>query len=203
MEKCVNGFFTHFDSSKVPALQWGTSNEPKAFQRYLQGLPKGARAWECGFYINKKYPWLGGSPDGFMQDPKATLRTIEIKCPYNGRDMCIDEMFAIRGDRSEFFLEETDSLKFQLKKSHGYYCQIQGVMELAGTNKCDFIVYTTKDFFVTTVHRDQSFIDDMMKKLKMFYFRFLLPNLCRRARYDSQMPPYREISQEIYEKKYK
>lgn len=116
--------------------------------------------------------------------------------------MCIDEMFAMRGDKAEFFLEETDSLKFQLKKSHGYYCQVQGVMELVGTHKCDFIVYTTKDFFVTTVHRDQAFIDDMMRKLKMFYFRFLLPNLCRRTRYDSQMPPYREISQAIYEKKY-
>lgn len=41
MEKFVNGFFTNFDSSKVPALHWGTTNEPKAFSRYQQSLSKG------------------------------------------------------------------------------------------------------------------------------------------------------------------
>jgi hypothetical protein len=75
-------------------------------------------------------------------------------------------------------------------------------MEMVGTDKCDFIVYTEKDFFVTTVYKDQEFIDTMMEKLKMFYFRFLLPNLCRRETYSSPMPPYREITEELYRKRY-
>jgi hypothetical protein len=76
-------------------------------------------------------------------------------------------------------------------------------MELVGTDKCDFIVWTTKDFFVTTVYKDQDFIDEMMEKLKMFYFRFLLPNLVRRKKYDAPMPKYMEISEEVYNKRYK
>lgn len=122
MEKFVSKLFTDFDSSHIPAMSWGKNNEPNAFSRYQQSLSEGSKTWECGFYINKKYPWLGGSPDGFMEDSKGELRTIEIKCPYVGRDMCIDEMYAIRGGKSEFFLERTDSRKLQLKRSNGYYC---------------------------------------------------------------------------------
>lgn len=202
MEKCVNGFFKRFNSGAIPALKWGTETEPKAFERYQQSLKKGSKSWECGFWINEGYPWLGGSPDGFMTDPKGNTRTIEIKCPYTGKDLDIDDLFHLRGHKKEFFLEENENLKLVLKKTHSYYCQVQGVMEIVGTDKCDFIVYTTKDFFVTTVYRDQEFIDDMMDKLKMFYFRFLLPNLCRRVKYDAPMPPYMEISQAIYEKRY-
>lgn len=201
MEKCVGGFFKRFNSSKIPALKWGVDNESKAFERYQQSIKKGSKAWECGFWINKTYPWLGGSPDGFMQDQKGYQRTLEIKCPYNGKDLDIDDLFHMRNGNN-FFLEENENLKLILNKNHHYYCQVQGVMELVGTNRCDFIVWTTKDFFVTTVYKDQNFIDDMMKKLHMFYHRFLLPNLCRRAKYDAPMPKYMEISEEIYHKRY-
>jgi hypothetical protein len=122
MEKCVGGFFKRFNSSAIPALKWGTETEPKAFERYQKSLKKGSKAWECGFWINRKYPWLGGSPDGFMEDKAGNLRTLEIKCPFNGRDLDIDDLFLHRGSKREFFLEENDNLKLVLKKSHSYYC---------------------------------------------------------------------------------
>jgi len=35
---------------------------------------------------------LGGSPDGLVETPNEGLGTLEIKCPWSGRDMTVDEM---------------------------------------------------------------------------------------------------------------
>lgn len=203
MEKFVNSFFKRFNSDKIPALKYGTETEEKAFARYQQGLRSGEKAIETGFWVNRKYPWLGGSPDGFKIYGKGKMRSLEIKCPYNGRDLEIEELYEMRSKKGKFFLIEDENLKISVNPNHNYMCQIQGVMEIVGTQDCDFIVYTSKDFYVTTEKKNEEYIAEMFAKLKMAYFRFLLPNFCRRDDYDSEMPAYKEISQEIYEKKYK
>lgn len=203
MEKFVRSFFDKFDSSKIPALKYGTETESKAFTKYRENLKSGEDAIETGFWVNKKYFWLGGSPDGFKMSNKKIQRTLEIKCPYNGKDLEIEDLVETRSQNGKFFLVEDENLKYCVNPKHNYMCQIQGVMEIVDINYCDFIVYTSKDFYVTTEKRNQEFINEMFEKLKMIYFRFLLPNFCRREDYNAGMPEYKEISQEIYEKKYK
>ena len=48
--------------------QWGKEKESKATEEYLKNRTNGEciRVCEnCGFIVNKKYPWLGASPDFF------------------------------------------------------------------------------------------------------------------------------------------
>lgn len=202
MEKFVGSFFTRMNSDKIPALKYGIETEDLAFSRYQKTLKNGCKATETGFWVNKRYPWLGGSPDGFKLYPNGYRRSMEIKCPYNGRDLDIESLYEERSKKSGFFLIEDENLKFVLNPKHNYMAQIQGVMEIAETTECDFIVYTSKDFYCTTEKKNLQYIKELFEKLKMVYFRFLLPNLCRRADYNSPMPQYRQISQELYEKKY-
>lgn len=203
MEKFVSSFFTRINSDRIPALKYGIETEDVAFSQYQQTLKSDRKAIQTGFWVNKRYPWLGGSPDGFKVYSNGYRRSIEIKCPYNGRDLEIEDLYQERSKKNGFFLIEDENLKFCVNPEHNYMAQIQGVMEIAETTECDFIVYTSKDFYCTTEKKNQDYIEKLFKKLKMVYFRFLLPNFCRRADYNSPMPAYKQISQELYEKKYK
>lgn len=82
-----------------------------------------------------------------------------------------------------------------LNKNHEYYCQVQGVMHLLGTTECDFVVWTKKETLVISVKKDEAFIKEMLVLLRKFYFRYFLPNVCRKVRFDSELPEYEELTQ--------
>ncbi len=52
-------------------------------------------------------------------------------------------------------------------------------MELVGADYCDFVVATEVDLEVVSVRRDPVFVKELFEKMRVFYFRFLLPNFCR------------------------
>jgi hypothetical protein len=80
-------------------------------------------------------------------------------------------------------------------------------MELIGTEYCDFVVSTEVDQVVVSVKKDPEFIKKLFAKLRMFYFRFLLPNFCRASQNGIMMQgidgSYREISEEVYNQVFK
>lgn len=65
------------------AMDWGTDNESNAILEY--SAKTGNVVEQAGFVAHKTYPWIGGSPDGYVG--KEGL--IEVKCPFfrnaNGR----------------------------------------------------------------------------------------------------------------------
>ena len=60
---------------KSKACDWGKVNEKAAVTLYESS--NNVKVTTCGLVINPRWPWLGCSPDGLLDD-----RTIEIKCPY-------------------------------------------------------------------------------------------------------------------------
>ena len=56
--------------------------------------------------------------------------------------------------------------KIQLKTTHNYYCQVQGVMAITKVDWCDFIVWTNKSMNVQRIEFDPVFWDICYTRLQ-------------------------------------
>ena len=115
---------------------------------------------KCGLYVDKTYTFLASSPDGLIKNFNNSVDVVEVKCPYIAKDKIIDSTTVP-------YLCAT-SEGFTLKDSHEYFYQIQGQMFCTGASKAYFIVYTFKDIKIINVCRDDTFINNMIIKLKEF-----------------------------------
>ncbi len=67
----------------VPApLRWAIENEDIAIEKYLKVNPHYV-VKKCGFVINPKWPWLGGTPDAIAVQENLLVVCVEVKCPYS------------------------------------------------------------------------------------------------------------------------
>ena len=146
-----------------PAIQWGVQQEAIALQAYVDyqhqnGHPE-LTACSVGFHISHSHPYLGASPDGGVYDPASVGEPygfLEIKCPYSHRD----ETPEAACESSNFCcsLESTNGVPtVTLRKSHKYYCQVQGQMGVGCRPWCDFVVYTNKGLSVERISFDNEF----------------------------------------------
>lgn len=127
-----------------------------------------------GFVISEKYPYLGASPDAVVHDPSVgnQFGLAEVKCPYSVRDKSLEEAVS----SPNFFCSlENGSLK--LKKTHNYYCQVQGQMAVTERYWCDFVVYTEKGISVERIEFDSAFWSDLLLKLSSFFENCLAPEI--------------------------
>ncbi len=152
------------------ATRYGTVNEPVAVARYeveRQVVVEG-----CGLFIHPQYCFLAASPDGRIGNDGL----LEVKCPYRIRDMDPKEGVASfpKGD----FCKVDDQGKLCLNRSHNYFYQVQGQLQIAGREWCDLVVFTTKGILVERIERDDNFWETkMFPKLERFYRYCLLPEL--------------------------
>ncbi len=93
---------------------------------------------------------------------------IEIKCPYSIRNGKVDELKNKKGS----FLNDAG-----LVRSHRYYTQVQGQLEITDAMFCDFIVWTPTDLFIQRIFKDNRFTETLLKKLNTFYVEKMLPEL--------------------------
>jgi len=73
---------------KVPALNWGITNEPIACKAYADRMQAvhDDFVYECaGLFINPAFPHLGASPNGLVSCRCCGAGLVEIKCPYTHR----------------------------------------------------------------------------------------------------------------------
>ena len=105
----------------------------------------------------KSHPFLGASPDRVVDND--TL--LEVKCPYTARNEVIDQTTI------PYLSQGSNGL--QLNKTHDYYYQVQGQLLCSDKQKCDFMVYTQKQFIIIPIERDNSFISTMLTSLTNFY----------------------------------
>ena len=84
---------------------------------------------QSGFFINKKYPFLGASPDGSVYDPSSDQHFgfLEVKCPISYRNVTPEQANTSPG----FCLSlNTCGKQLTLRRTHGYYAQVQGQMAI-------------------------------------------------------------------------
>ena len=88
-DNLVMRFLTRKDISNIPAIKWGIDNKDKAREAYVTKMSSSHIEFKCspaGLVISPQYPYLGASPDGFIQCECCGDGIIEIKCPFSVRD---------------------------------------------------------------------------------------------------------------------
>ena len=156
-------------------FKWGRENENIAVQVY-RSIPQRSHVvlFECGIFISPEDPYLAATPDRVCYDATETIPwgIIEVKCPYNARDMTAAEA-AKKIKNFMSTLKEDGTLA--LKVTHEYYYQVQGQMALTGAKWCDFIIYTKKGVSVQRICFDEQFWKAQVRLLSSFFLSYFLP----------------------------
>ena len=176
-----------FDSSKIPAIQWGIENEAVAREEYLR------ENREChqdlvfrpaGLYIHKDYSYLAASPDGVVEGRCCGEGLLEIKCPFTHRYANPKEI----ADPT-FCLSTSDINQLHLSRDHNYFHQVQGQLNVCDKDYCDFIIWTTQGIYVERIVRDREFFESIKPALEKFFQFAVLPRiLCGSDSTDSEVP---------------
>lgn len=166
--------------SYLPAIDWGVKHESSACAAYVAYMVSighnNLSTQTCGFIIHPEMGWLGASPDALVFDPSSTLTRgiAEFKCPFSKKnikpaDACDDPGFccAIRDG------------KFQLKRNHRYYHQVQLQLYVGMDlyNWCDFCVYTLKGVAVERIYADTEWCNLYIPELESYFDAYMLPEI--------------------------
>lgn len=174
------------------AVKWGIDHEDQARKEYMKKT--GYHVRECGLFVDSNDSWLAGSPDGIvLSDDLSNLQRglLEIKCLHKAFNLDLDPMEAAIDPkcRPNFCSElNKDNGELMLKKTHGYYYQVQGQLHVADYDWCDFVLWTPKGMHVQRIKRDNElWAEKMYPKLKDFFLRCLLPEIVA-PRHTKNMP---------------
>ena len=162
-------------SHRVPALQWGITNEDIAREAYLE-LAKEQHAnfqySAAGLHVNPSYPHLGATPDGIINCDCCGDGVIEIKCPYKHRDKHPHHVAD-----PQFYLKRNNDGQLHLCRNHEYYSQIQGQLAVCEKEYCDFVCWTPHGMHVERILSEPAYFDDTKPALDTFFLTVLLPLL--------------------------
>lgn len=131
------------------ATSWGTNHEREAREAFEYSV--GTRVAPATFVVHPTLPWLGASPDGYV-DNHALL---EIKCPFGLRDKPKPVPFKT------------------IKEQPHYYAQMQIQMYCTDLVACYFWQWTPNDDKLEVVDYDPIWIEVNLPKLEEFYNEFL------------------------------
>lgn len=153
----------------------GTTNEPRAIQRYvhvMEHLGRSVVVSTCGLMVRPSCPWLGATPDRVVYDPREDppLGLIEVKCPWSKRADPLSKALA----SEDFCVQLNDDIP-ELKVSSEYYAQVMGQMFCSGFKWTHFVVYAEKWIVVCKVVFSESTWIAMKSKLDSFYFNHAAP----------------------------
>jgi len=153
------------------ATQWGQSHEQEAREDFERATGKDVQF--ASFVVDPARPWLGASPDGFVDEDG----TVEIKCPFGLRDHAPPVTFKT------------------IQEQPHYHAQMQIQMLVTGRKHCFFWQWTPYDNDLTIVDFDHSWINANLPKLEAFYQEFL--DICddavdERTRTDFDTPALRQ-----------
>jgi len=126
--------------------KWGKKYEP--FARNLYEDVTGDVVVETCFMKHNLLEFVGGSFDGNVFEKN---KIVEIKCPY-------DPLIHL----ANFELSE-------ISDTHKYYGQIQGNIEIAGVESCDFVSYDPRrqrdQIRIINVPRDEAYIAKLFERI--------------------------------------
>ncbi|XP_014679849.1 PREDICTED: uncharacterized protein LOC106819776 [Priapulus caudatus] len=152
--------------------QWGCDHESDAKKQYIETARTNHKnfVWrDSGLVIHPSYPYMGATPDGIGACDCCGEFVIEIKCPYCERN-------SAKISTAIDCLETHDGT-LRLKRSHSYYYQVQCQLLMCNKKFCDFVVWTTRDFFCERIVIDSKFCHEMVEKSKNFFKSAVLPEL--------------------------
>ena len=123
------------------ATKWGCKHEKQVREMYLavnKLKHHDLSVTDSGLVINPEWPFIGASPDGFIDCTICGKGVIEIKCPYCHRGTDVQTAAVID---SGFCLKMVDG-QVQLDHTHSYYYQVQCLLFVCNVEYADFCVCT-------------------------------------------------------------
>ncbi len=134
----------------------------------------------CGIFVSPDHPFLGASPDGIVVKDGKPIGLLEIKNVLKNKAVTFQQQAQNKKTKASFCLKLTDQNKLELKRTHEYYYQVQGQLNICDYPWADFIVRSTNPYqiHVERIEKDvQLWKEVMLPKLTAFYNRALLPEL--------------------------
>lgn len=125
------------------ATQWGTDNELNGITDYT--CKTGNIVTSTGLHVHNKYPWLAGSPDGFVADDGI----VEIKCPY--------------------FQKRDGSSRIHQSVPVHYWLQVNALLEITERDWCDYVCWTPEGMAIYRVSRDATTFDYLCQYYAAIY----------------------------------
>lgn len=156
----------------TPAIEYGRRNEPTVVRRFQEET--GLTVKKCGLFIDLKYGFLGSSPDGLICEENAL---IEVKCAPSAVHHGLRETAA---RKKTFFLQINNDGNLLLKRSHPYYYQVQGTLNITDRDFCYFVVMSDaqQNLHIEKIQRDKLMWEkEMLPQLSKFYRWCLLPEI--------------------------
>ena len=159
---------------ETAATRYGKDNESVAKEQYQHLFKYSVK--NVGVIVSKSQPWLCASLDGFVVQNNNISKIVEFKCPYSCRNVPIVDYVAKKCN--VIYLQFEGDI-VQLKKSAMYYTQCQSQMYVSGVDTCDLFIYSPVEngSFCLVVHRNETFIKQVIMKCEHFYFKNYLPSL--------------------------
>ena len=157
------------------ATKWGCEHEENAVEEFFGCFSlehDNPNLASCGFMINKKYPFLGASPDGIVYCSCHGKYLLEVKCPYR----CCDKKLSEAVNDPTFFLKDNEGVLL-LDTSHSYYYQVQCQLGVSEVEKCFFVVWTPDTLHVEEILIDASFFEANMTAANILIERAVLPEI--------------------------
>ena len=124
---------------------------------------------------------LGARPDGLVQCEYCGKGVIELKCPYQ----CKNLSFRDASTRSSFCLEYLCNSScrkdtFGLRSYLSYYYQVQLQMKICQVNYCYFIVWSPNELVILKIIYNNAFIENALGKALTLFMNGVLTELVSR-----------------------
>ena len=142
-------------------MRYGLESEPKAISKYKEQTNR--EVCKSGLWVNPKYPFLGGSPDGLVNDDGLVeIKSLKILKDSNIHSVA-DKWSTLPKSvtrRPCFKIKDGQCI---LKSSHDYYYQIQMQRLVTERLYCDFILYAENGpVSIERIYRNEKVIDDII-----------------------------------------
>lgn len=165
-KKCANHFNpVNFTSEYT---QHGLVTESKARDDFAALF--GKDVFQTRLVVSKENPWLGVSPDGVIFNNNKPTHLLEIKCPFKGKTMKVEDAVQWTSEcKNSIFKDENEV--YYMKPKHKYYGQVQLGMAVINVCNAFFVIYASYDrsLIVIKVPLDETFVYDMLHRLKYMY----------------------------------
>ena len=167
-EKLVN--------ARLPAIKYCLAMEEDATAKFFENFArehKSVTLKECGLFLSKELPFIGGSPDRIVYCDCCGKSCLEVKCPFSIAHTSPTDPDA-KPDEND---DDSGSNNLCLRRNHKYFTQCQVQMAATKSKQCYFFVWTSHGKFTEKVNFDQEFWKNTKDFLNEFYTNFYIPHV--------------------------
>lgn len=162
--------------------QWGLQHEEEAIAAYVDFLKRNGQhvieITASGLVVDPDDYCLACSPDGLVRLPGMpdSLGILEIKCPHTLAKDAISPLEASKTIKT-FCCKVSLNDEVQLKRSHDYWYQVQGILAITRPSWCHFVIWSPAGISVEKIAFDSAFEEETKANLIRFYNSAVLHKL--------------------------